>query len=344
MGKCQICKHNEADKKGSHIVPHFLIKRIDSESEKKERDKELGFIIDPNQTTSYFGRAVLPEKLEEIYGEVDDELIDENRVHGVVDYYFCTNCEKRLSVLEGIYSNTIKKDVEPNEEYFSTAESFVGFLFWVSIVWRLSIQDGSGFKLKPKVEKRLGRIISKYLKDKAGDIKPEENDEDLHDIGYKILRSPNYSEKNATLMHWQPSYERPYSIMIDEFIVFLYMKNSHLKGMTLDFYGSEKYKQKAPFNTPYDKEKVLPIGYADFQTIFTRVTDFAAFLKLKSLNFNLDALHRNLGGKGKYMEQKLKDEIKYKIAHSEEKLGIRHTIQEQAKIIFEVMSKYHKVQ
>ena len=344
MEKCHICKHNVGDKKGSHIVPHFLIKRIDSESEKKERDKELGFIIEPNQTTSYFGRAVLPEKLEEIYGEIDDKLIDENRIHGVVDYYFCSNCEKRLSVLEDVYSNTLKNDVDSKEEYFSTKESFIGFLFWISIIWRLSIQDGSGFKLKPKVEKHLGRIINRYLQDKASDIKPEENDNDLHDIGYKILRSPNYSEKNSTLMHWQPSYERPYSLMIDEFIVFLYMKNSYLKGMILDFYGSEKYKQDAPYNTPYDREKVLPIKHDDFQAIFTRVTNFAALIKLETLNSNLDAIHRKLGGRGKYMNQKMKDEIKFKIAHSEEKLGKRHTIQEQSRIIFEVISKYHKVE
>lgn len=344
MGKCLICNLNEADKKGSHIVPHFLVKRIDSESGKKGRDNELGFIIEANQTTSYFGRAVLPEKLEEIYGEVNEELINENRVHGVVDYYFCTNCEKKLSILEGVYSNSLKKASKDGEEYLSTVTPFIGFLFWVSIIWRLSIQEDSRFKLKPKIEKRLSRITSSYLKDNADDIKPRENDPDLFDIGYKLLRSTNFSDENATFMHWQPSYERPYSIMIDEFIIFLYMKSSHLKGMTLDFYGSEAFKQKASFNTPFEKEKILPINHDDFKEIVAKVTNLAAQLKLKKLNSNLDAIHRRLGGKGRYMAQKLKDEIKLNLANSEKKLGIRHTIPEQSKIIFEVISKYHKVQ
>lgn len=343
MDKCLICKTNEADKKGSHIVPHFLSKRIDSESEKKERDKELGFIIAENQTTSYFGRAVLPEKLEEIYGEVSDKLISENKVHGVVDFYFCTTCEKRLAVVEDIYSDTLKTGNDTNKEYQSTNIPFIGFLFWISIIWRLSVYNESGFSLKPKVEKRLGRIISNYLNDKGSDIKANKHDQDLHDVGYKVLRSSNYSEKNPTFMHCQPSYERPYSIMIDEYIVFLYTKTAHLKGMTLDFYGSEFHKKMASFNTPFEKEKVFPVSFDDFKLIVTRVTDLAARLKLEKLNSNLDAIHRKLGGKGWYMADKLKNEIKYTIANSEQKLGHRHTIPEQSKIIFEVISKHHKV-
>lgn len=30
MEKCNLCKENDADKKGSHIVPHFLLKRIEN--------------------------------------------------------------------------------------------------------------------------------------------------------------------------------------------------------------------------------------------------------------------------------------------------------------------------
>ncbi len=54
MKECFIC-NNEADKKGSHIVPHFLMKRIDNEEGSKERDKELGFEITETGSKSYFG-------------------------------------------------------------------------------------------------------------------------------------------------------------------------------------------------------------------------------------------------------------------------------------------------
>ena len=80
MKKCLLCQEREADKTGSHIVPHFLLKRIDNQIGVKGRDNELGFVIGKLETKSYFGRNVLPEKLEKIYGEVDDELIENNDI------------------------------------------------------------------------------------------------------------------------------------------------------------------------------------------------------------------------------------------------------------------------
>lgn len=285
---------------------------------------------------------MLPEKLKEIYGEVDDELIEKNNIDGIVDNYFCTGCEKKLAVIESAYSVSIKNLPTDENEYVSLASPFVGFLFWVSIFWRLSIQEGSGFKLKQKIEKRLGRIIAKYLEDDITKVQADQTDIDLVDIGYKVLRSPNYSDDNPTLMHWQPNYERPYSIMIDEYIIFLYIKKSHLNGMTLDFYGSEKFKKQATFNTPFNEEKTFPIKAEDFKTIFNRAIDMASKTRFKTLNFYLDEIHRRLGGDGKQMNNSLKDEILGKIANSEEKLGKRHSIEDQSKIIFDVLSKHFK--
>ena len=75
MKKCKLCNINEADKTNSHIVPHFLIKRIINVDNSNGRDKELGFKIGLDDINSFFGKSVLPEKLEEVYGEVTDDLI-----------------------------------------------------------------------------------------------------------------------------------------------------------------------------------------------------------------------------------------------------------------------------
>ena len=66
MKKCKLCKKNEADKKGSHIIPHFLMKRIDNEIGRKGRDMEVGFSVGEFDTIPYFGRSVLPEKINDI--------------------------------------------------------------------------------------------------------------------------------------------------------------------------------------------------------------------------------------------------------------------------------------
>ncbi len=161
MRNCLLCLKNLADETGSHIVPHFLSKRLDNEVGSRERDKELGFRITQDTTESYFGSAVLPEKLEEVYGEVTDEVIDNNNIDGIVDNYFCKSCEKRFGEFESEYAKTLTKNTSLNDNYVSEKRPFLGFLFWTSVIWRLSIQEKSGFKLKPKEEKKLGRILDK---------------------------------------------------------------------------------------------------------------------------------------------------------------------------------------
>ncbi|WP_271783522.1 hypothetical protein [Aquimarina algiphila] len=339
MRNCLLCNENPADKKGSHIVPHFLSKRIDNEEGETGRDKEMGFVITPKQTTSYFGRAVLPEKLEEVYGEITDELIENNNIDGFVDNYFCTNCESNLSVIESEYANTLNQKPEIDQVYESSTSGFVAFLFWTSIIWRLSIQDDSGFKLKLKEEKRLNRILKKYLKNNLTEIKPNPLDSDLNNIGYKLLRSPHYSDKNWTWLHWRPNYERPYSIMIDEYVLFLYFKKSHLKGMVMDFYGSENLKNKAEFNIPTENESIFSVPHKEYSLIVENIQNYGVKAVDKELDTNLDKIHQRLGKKGK-MNAQLKAEIKKKIADSQVALGQKFTLKNQAEIIYESLSKY----
>jgi len=202
----------------------------------------------------------------------------------------------------------------------------------------LSIQDYNGFKLKSKEEKRLNRILKNYLKYNLFEIKPNPSDSDLNNIGYKLLRSPHYSDENWSWLHWQPSYQRPYSIMIDEYILFLYFKTSHLKNMVLDFYDSEKLKQKAQFNIPTENEMIFSIPHKEYLKIVRNIRDYGVKVVVNELDTNLDKIHQRLGAKGK-MNQKLKSEIKRKIANSEVALGKKLTIKNKAEIIMEVMSR-----
>lgn len=340
MKKCFIC-NKEADKKGSHIVPHFLMKRIDNEEGTNARDKELGFEITESGSTSYFGKAVLPEKLEEIYGEVTDELIENNKNGGIVDHYFCSDCEKKLGIIESEYSQILKIDVEELSNYISFDNGFISFLFWLSIAFRLSIQKESDFQLKPKDEKKLRRILFKYLNLDKKKIEPDLSDSDLSGMSYKLLRSPNYSLERGTFLTNIPSYSQPYSLMIGEFILFIYFKNTHIKGMTQDFYGSQKFKENAELNNAFSKEHSYAIKDTELKNIINQFIKRGNSLRLNDFNLKLDFLYGRILGHRQKMPDRIKKEILEKVFNNNDKLGIRDTPEQQIKIVREVLEKYH---
>ena len=59
MGKCLLCLQNDADKTGSHIIPSFLMKRVNGEG---KRDHEIGFMVKNGVASTYFGRDVYEDK------------------------------------------------------------------------------------------------------------------------------------------------------------------------------------------------------------------------------------------------------------------------------------------
>lgn len=340
MKECFIC-NNEADKKGSHIVPHFLMKRIDNEEGSNERDKELGFEITDDGSKGYFGKAILPEKIEELYGEVTDELIANNKIGGIVDFYFCTNCEKKLSVVESEYSKVLNLENEKNGNYLSFDNGFLAFLFWISILYRLSIQEESDLKLKIKEEKRLKRILFKYLKLNKKEIKADLKDLDLFEISYKVVRSVEYSPSRGTFLTNIPNFNQPYSLMIDEFLIFIYFKKSHLNTMIQDFYGSQVFKEKAEINNPFKQEESFGVDHTEFKNIVDRFIARGSKLKLYKINLKLDMVYERIMRKRLKMPDKIRKEILDRLVNDDEKLGIKDTTEYQMEIIKEVLEKYH---
>jgi hypothetical protein len=193
MENCLLCNNKKAYKKGSHIVPHFLLKRIENVEGKTGRDYELGFAIGEFNTDSHFGRAVQPEKLEEVYGELSDEEIESNKHPLVVDYIFCSPCETRLSKIESEYAKTL--NTHSNEEYDSGISAELGLLFWVSIVWRMSINKKSGVQLSKNENETLRRILDRCLTNNIStiDINSMRTSKDLKKINYKLFRSRDSS-------------------------------------------------------------------------------------------------------------------------------------------------------
>ncbi len=336
MNICRLCLNNEADKTGSHMIPHFLMKMIDTVEGTAGRDKELGFKLGTNEVGHYFGRSVQPEKLQEVFGEVTDEEIANSRSEVIIDHVFCSKCEDRLGKLENNYAKTL--GTSDNQKYMSTKDSLSTLMFWASILWRASVSGTLGIQLASKDETKLREVLNTYM-----DLKvPAEELKDiavLDEIGYKIIRSPGFSEERKGFMFFNPHHRRPYCFLIGELAVFFYMKSSHLKDIGESFFGLEKYLKDAETNTYLRGESILPLPHDSFHNVNIQVAEFFANAWTKGVVFKLNGLYKLAGGRGR-MPLPLTKEILNSIASNERELGRKYTNEEVATVVTEIMSKY----
>lgn len=333
MNVCSLCQRNVADQTGSHIIPHFLMKRIDNEKGSNSRDKELGFRYGKLETNSYYGRSILPETLETIFGK---EKPDESYRSGVIiDHLLCNSCEKAISKIESEYAKTLNSFNE--QSYYSKISSGLAFLFWISILWRVSVTGRLGLNLSLKEISRLQRILNKYLA-VNDDLYLDNTDPDLQNIGWKLLRSPEYP--NATALYINPYHSKPYCVMIGEFLQFFYFNRNHEKGLVQSFLGSEKILHQAPLNTPFTGEIILPIKKELASHWYKALFNFMAEERLKSYDWMFNQVYKKFFGK-ESMPKKIKMEIIQEIL-SEKPIGIKYTHDELVKAMYKVVSRYQK--
>ncbi len=95
---CNLCQKREADKKGSHIIPAFIVSSTLNLNGSRDRDKELFVTMSGKSfTETFFGRNVSPEAIEEFKGRaLSDEEIESNKNPLIKDLILCRECEKRL--------------------------------------------------------------------------------------------------------------------------------------------------------------------------------------------------------------------------------------------------------
>lgn len=157
MGKCLLCHEREATKFGSHIIPSFFMKRINSIDGCNQRDHELGFSIRLGTIDSYFGREVYEDKRREY---TDDESRIEDRTNlDTMDNVFCPECEKLFSKYESKYSQTynlpFNKDIFENIKVNGTEAA----LFWYGVIWRASVTKQFNVRLNPVFEEKLRKMV-----------------------------------------------------------------------------------------------------------------------------------------------------------------------------------------
>ncbi len=339
MPKCKLCLEKEADFKGSHIVPHFLLKRIFNIEGKKGRDYELEFVIDGINTQAYYGRNVPREKLDSLFDEVKEGVTEENKDPHVEDYIFCTSCEKRLGSIESEYAKTLA--TQSPETYDSGIKSEFGLLFWASVLWRMSVNKKNGVSQTKGEDEILRRILNRCLKEKIGEIYIENmrQSKDLRKISYKLLRCPNFSDDNPTHLFMYPVIINPYTILIDEFVLFFSHNSNYNDYKVRDFYGIKDEVIDAPLNNRNENEKIMVISTDKIVGISNGIKNEAGLLRQKYIIQFLDLLHKELSGESK-MPDELKKEVFDALIESEAKEGVKFTMQHLRDITFSVLKKY----
>ncbi|MBL1232425.1 MAG: hypothetical protein COA31_006885 [Flavobacteriales bacterium] len=340
MDKCNLCKKNDADKKGSHIVPHFLLKRIENIDGKTGRDFEIGYKIERLKSESHFGRSVQLEKLEETYGEITDDDIDNNKHPLIVDYFLCSYCEERFAQIESKYSQTIKT-VE-NVEYKSGISNSNGILFWASVLWRMSVHGESGVKLTTKQNELFRKKLDSFLPDKNEKLNEKLFAESslVKKISYKIVRCHNCRQDEAKWLLFHPEFYNSLCLFIDEFVIAFSLNGQYDEFKTKDCFGINDLILNAPTNSVGSNEVIKPFDRSIFIEFSKKIVTKIRDVYVGGLDEFFDKAHVDSGGMGDKMPVELKQEIMAEITSDEKKIGRKYTQDEIVKSTYKVMKKY----
>ena len=281
--KCLLCKHEQANKKGSHIVPSFLMKRINSHDGCLQRDHEVGFEIRSSEVKTYFGRSIYRDVREEY---TDDQSMMESRFNpDMLDYVFCSGCELLFSKLESSYANCIDLKNEPDSLIINNkASGFEAMLFWCSILWRCSVTRHFGNNLHPDFEKKLRRVLLKKSIEGTN-------------LQYALFRCFDYSKRypGATVAIMESKKDTAI-LMIDEYLLIMYNGNPAAKKKSTFLGGRAQFtpSQEVVFNNGIDKERISCMPEEVFDQILLSICFYAA--SQMDIRGKFDQLHSRLFG------------------------------------------------
>jgi hypothetical protein len=191
---CLICLKGGADKTNSHLIPASLIKHSVG-----KRDHEQSYLISATNS-----------KIDEFFGRANTKntstIIKQN--HFARDFYFCSECEKRLGVLEGeiipYLSDKIKDEKFSNN--FSRKTSFAGLPY-------VELQKVDSIKFQVCIYSIVYRIHLLYSIDYNQEILTKGEVEDLRKILYHFL----YGEEEAGQLEYWLDYYTFVILTVDKF-------------------------------------------------------------------------------------------------------------------------------
>ena len=250
--KCLLCKKANATKTGSHLVSNFLIQRFFAYDGSSKRDKEVveSYSITNDDYRTYMGHRVGGEVAEELLGHemTDDEIAREDSKPNLLmrDYFFCPDCEDRFGVIETYYADIL---AGKEKKY----PSYIPYLFWLSIVWRMSI-GRLAIHMRPEHEQRIGKILDKALALKREQI----NGKSLGHYAYRIGQTKDLKGETPNIIGIHQA-SIPYEFLIGDYAFRFYHSESaamsDAKRLGFDM---------ETINTGTKDEVIEPMSFIDF--------------------------------------------------------------------------------
>ena len=216
---CLLCKINKADKKGSHFTPIGILKKVVG-----KRGAEHEVTIDPfgGQVSEYFGRENLKNT---------DPTIRQS--DNVADYIFCSDCEKKLGIIESecidklhklsdnLLNGTLKieKTAAGNTFFrFNKPHKNVVTLFFYSIIWRQILNDSLSHKVQFPVYfiEALRHIVWSEINNSLTEI---ENSPNYQNYPKLIIYTTYHNTVNPTGFTYGPN---PYPSNPEVFTIGIY--------------------------------------------------------------------------------------------------------------------------
>lgn len=259
---CALCKKNIADKKGSHMVPHFFIQKFFSYDGGKGRDKEIveEFCLSKGSYDRYFGHRVNDEILESLLNKkITDEEIEQisKRNPLTVDYIFCKDCETRFGVIEQYYAEILEGRVK---KYSKS----IPYLFWMSVIWRMSV-GSMGVELTPKDEEKLRKVLNHSLSSYRNSIVTQNSK--LGYCAYCLYRCDDIKDEQSGIIGLHRT-SIPYMAIIGDYSISFFMNQDKAHRV-----AKKKGKAVNEVNNGTKEEVIMALTFIEFWSVKRFILD-----------------------------------------------------------------------
>lgn len=261
--KCMLCRKNPADKPGSHMVSHMLIAKTFSYDGSKDRDKVVVDVTNLSEgyREKYFGHHVYDDTVNKLIGRslTDEEIEEENKKVNALtrDYVFCEDCEKRFSTIESYYAEILdgKMKQYPPE---------IPYLFWLSVMWRMSVGD-MGCKMERDHEEKLLKVLDKCLALKREDIVTKRNK--LGYCAYSLYRTKDTRDETLGILGFHTP-TIPYQALMGDLLINFYVSSSRAHSFCKQHHLPEE-----DLNEGQAPEKIGELSFIEFWSVKRQLLD-----------------------------------------------------------------------